>query len=737
MISQKLFDYLLSAATATEFEAVAKAIFGAHFGEDFLPLGGMHDGGADGALLSHVFEGETKVNTFFQFSITEEGSAQKKISDTVKALRKAGRDPKQLIYATSQRLPKQDIWQTDLFNEQGVLLQTRDAERLYSTVNGHPKTENVFREFFANEIANIAREAKQLTGPVNEFIADPTVFAYLDFELKDRFSKDVLHTKILDSLIYWTLRDTDPDKGKWLGYGEIAEGIVKIFPTAKSLLLPHLPARLADLSSKSHREERVRHHRKDGLYCLPFEMRARLAEQAVEEIDLQMEFSNSVRARLIADRKDWLTDELAQISADLVFQTVHLYFVEQGMILAAYLSKAVDTFPISDQIVEDQVAKAVAQSQVKQMVSPELIGECMKALRGVFYRTNDVERRYLQYLSRTAMLFMTLQAAPRLIEYFNQMGSNFRLLIGTDLLVKAISEQYLPREHKQVEPLLKASAEMGARLVLTEPVLSELFTHLHAVDLEFRNHYLPNEAYLTQEHISECNRILIRAYYYGRAVKEGPRSWEQFLNSLLNPADLRDPASVRGREQLRGLLLQRFGMQYLSNEDLHAGVNSSLVAALAEKLALERGPKHAELSQNDALMVYAVYALRRKAGEHASYDGFGYRTWWLTKESHILTLTGEVVATEGTPFIMRPEFLLNYITLAPKAADVRKSFGALLPSTVGLQLGKHLPGETMETLLAGVREWASLPPERITMMLADAVNKLKYIRLKRYVQNIT
>lgn len=735
LIAQKIFDYLMSNASGNEFEALAKAIFHVEYGEEFVPLGGMHDGGADAVLIPHIFEGN-KPNTFFQFSVTEEGKTATKIGDTIAALRKAERDPKQLVYSTSQRLPKHDVLQADAFEKYGVLVLIRDAERLLAKINDSDKASRVFKEYFANDISALVNEAKTLTGPVNRFVDDPTVFAFLDLELKDRFTKDALHLRILDALIYWALRDTDPDQQKWLRFQEISDAIVQVFPNARGQLLPHLMGRLEDLSTKELGQERIRHHKKDGLYCLPFEMRSRLAAQAVEEVNLQQQFLDSIRRRLVESNRDWMTEELTALATDLVFQTVHEYFVEQGMILAAFLSKKVETFNISDQIVEDQISKAISQSKVKQKISPDLIAECMKTLRAVFYRNNEVEQKYLHYLSRTSMLFMTLQAAPRLIEYFNQMGGNFRLLVGTDLLVKAISEQYLPEHHRQVESLLKIVAEMGGRLVLTEPVLKELLTHLHAVDLEYRNHYLPNEAYMTQDEISECNRILIRSYYYGRAVEGGPRSWQQFINSLLNPADLRDKNSPRAAEQLRGLVIQRFKMEYLSSEELSEGVNQAAILALAEQLANARGAKHAVLSANDALMVHAVYALRRKAKEHASYDGFGYRTWWLTKESHILSLTGEVVLKEGTPYMMRPEFLLNYIALAPKAADVRRAFGRLLPSSVGLQLGKHLPGETMEHLLAGVKEWAELPHERISMLLAEKINKLKYDRLKRYVQNV-
>lgn len=316
------------------------------------------------------------------------------------------------------------------------------------------------------------------------------------------------------------------------------------------------------------------------------------------------------------------------------------------------------------------------------------------------------------------------------------MGGNFRLLVGTDLLVKSISEQHLPADRQQVTTLLRVCVEIGAKLVLTEPVLNELFTHLHAVDLEYRHHYLPNEAYLSPEEVSECDRIMIRAYYYSR-VGGGLRiSWDKFIGSLLDPASLR-AKSEKGRNELRGLLVQRFHMEYISNEEIEAGIDQEGMRGLAEKLIKQREHKNQELSINDATMVYATYAQRRKHKESAIYDGFGYRTWWLTKETQVLNFTAALVVKEGgVPYIMRPEFILNFVALAPKAAHVRETFRELLPSTVGLQLGQHLAPETMQLLLAGTEEWASLSPERVSVIIGDRVNQLKYDRFKRYTSNI-
>lgn len=735
-ITEKLFAYLMSNLSGEQFESLAKQAFTAAYGDEYVPLAGMHDGGADGVLMTAVYQGK-KPRTFFQFSVTEEERAKTKIRKTVVALRGAGRDPQQLIYSTTQKLPKQDILIQEVFEEFQVLLSVRDYARLKQMVDTNPKVNASFLEFFSAEIKAITKNAEHLEGAVNHFIADPTVFAFLDYELKDRFSKDRLNAKIIDSLIYWALRETDPDANRFLTRAEISEAIKGIFPTATSQLLPHLDERLKDLSKRdAENNERIRYYREQDRFCLPYIMRKQLAERAVEEEQLQAEFYNSVEAKLNEICKEPLSADDLALGAQIIFASVHEYFVEQGLILSAYLSQKVDKLEISDQVVEAEVARVIEKSESKAKVSPTLVGDCLRVLRRVFYDPSDCQRRYLGYLSRTSLLFMTLQAAPRIIEYFNQLGGDFRLLVGTDMLVKAISEQYLPEHQRQVEGILKACGQLGATLVLTEPVLDEIFTHLHAVDLEYRNHYLPNEAYLTVEEVSECTRILIRTYYYARLIGKQRISWDKLINSLVDPGALRGK-SEKGRHDLRGLLIQRFHMQYMDKEQMSVGIDSVGRDDLAQRLTASRGEKNAELSHNDALMAYAVYALRRKNNESAIYDGFGYRTWWLTKETHIMALTGLLVSKEGgVPYIMRPEFLLNFIALSPNAAHVRKSFLEFLPTTTGLQLGQHLKPETMHALLSGTVEFQELPPERRAVIISDKINRLKHDRYKQYISHI-
>lgn len=210
-----------------------------------------------------------------------------------------------------------------------------------------------------------------------------------------------------------------------------------------------------------------------------------------------------------------------------------------------------------------------------------------------------------------------------------------------------------------------------------------------------------------------------------------------FVNQFADPSGLK-ARSAGARVGLKGFLVQRFGMEYMSTDDLQATVSPEKVDILAESLEQARGSdKHQDLSQNDALMVYATYAQRRIHREEGIYDGFGFRTWWLTKETRIVGMTGSLVQAEGgTPYVMRPEFLLNFVTLAPKASTVRQSFSEFLPTTAGLQLGKYLDDDVMHSLLKDVNEWSQLPAERVSVLLDEKVNKLKYDRFKQYTHNI-
>src|SRR5262249_28825253 len=108
------------------FEKYAQTVFGSVLGNTFKPLGGHKDGGADGFVEPDIQEDNRRPSVFFQAS--KEVDTEGKIDRTIKALRKSGREPKSLLYATSRLVKNIDKIQTELSDETGVNIRIYDQQ---------------------------------------------------------------------------------------------------------------------------------------------------------------------------------------------------------------------------------------------------------------------------------------------------------------------------------------------------------------------------------------------------------------------------------------------------------------------------------------------------------------------------------------------------------------------------------------------------------------------------------
>ena len=100
-VNPEIVEIALEKVDPLNFEKFVQAFFSSTLGLNYFPMGGIHDGGADGALLDSLFN-EKSACKFLQASTTS--NAERKIRETVKILRKNGRSPVSLIYATNQNL---------------------------------------------------------------------------------------------------------------------------------------------------------------------------------------------------------------------------------------------------------------------------------------------------------------------------------------------------------------------------------------------------------------------------------------------------------------------------------------------------------------------------------------------------------------------------------------------------------------------------------------------------------
>ena len=165
------------------------------------------------------------------------------------------------------------------------------------------------------------------------------------------------------------------------------------------------------------------------------------------------------------------------------------------------------------------------------------------------------------------------------------MSTNLFLYIGSDLIIRALSELYLKPDDQMTRNLFKIMKAAGSELILTEKALEEVYTHLAGVDYEFVNHYQRVEATLGRELVRHIDRILIRAYLYARLDKEAggkrPSGWAGFVGQFCTyPALHRD----EGREFMRRTLCEEFGLSYETGEEMVRDIDQGELDALQRDL---------------------------------------------------------------------------------------------------------------------------------------------------------
>ena len=286
--------------------------------------------------------------------------------------------------------------------------------------------------------------------------------------------------------------------------------------------------------------------------------------------------------------------------------------------------------------------------------------------------------------------------------------------------------------------MFKILQSAGATLILTEKTLEEVVSHFRATDYEFRNHYFDMEPYVDMALARHIDRILIRSYFYARhddTVRKKPAGWASYVGMFCTYQALHTEA---GNDSLRRYLCEEFGFTYEFSSEMLVGVDKEELEILKNKLfeirsGGRRKDQEETLSYNDALQVLRVYAKRRALGETTKANPFGYRTWWLTQEAHVRKATPETVRRNNNAlYMMRPEFVLNFIALAPSMEAVRRSFATIFPSLLGVRLSNRLRNDVFQTVIGKIREASVLGEARARALASELSDKLKGDQFRRY-----
>lgn len=227
------------------FEDFFKQFFASVADDEFLPAGGVHDGGADAISGGgRIYESANRERHFYQASVRKDVKA--KIRGTIAALTKAGRDPQRLTYVTSQSVSKLDLVEDSLSDELDCAIRIRDREYIASQVNSTRGTLAAYYNYLADVLERPIASRQTLP----EQMAESSVYAFLRTELDQYEEGTSLVDAVTDSLLLWSLEGTDPDRELLRSPDDLRRLIYQALPWAREVIDARIETRLYMLASK-------------------------------------------------------------------------------------------------------------------------------------------------------------------------------------------------------------------------------------------------------------------------------------------------------------------------------------------------------------------------------------------------------------------------------------------------------------------------------------------------------
>jgi hypothetical protein len=689
------------------FENFGLSFLGAILGYSFIPIGGVKDKGIDG--FEYTFSRTGFEKNIFQLS-TELGY-EAKLEKSIQKLIDNEIDFDSITYVTNRVFLNKDAIIDRLFNKFKKHLNIYDQNWLVSYANHSDATVNAYYTFIDSYLHEFSKPGKSYV--VSDLANDSRLFVFLRQQLETQRNDLKLDDLLAETLILFGLEGTDPDKSIFKTKDELFDSIRKYVKFDPKILDETIERRLLVLSSKPGRK--INFHQQQNGYCLPYDTRLEIQNRNLSDEQLLDSFYTQTSQVILKYFKD--EDVTVRNLSKLIDETIHKIFYQQGLEFSNYILHG-ESQQVIEKDLQEIISRVVDESSVVDKNKEVVKTALLMAIRDIIYNGTYEQKKYLKSLSNTYMMMFLLQWNPQIATYFESMASKMVVYVCTSILVPAISEYYLLPENRRHWNLLKGAQQAGIKLYISDAIIDELKHHFYMLRNKYEIFFRQNEhIYLNSEaETLYIDEIIIRAYFYAKAKKK-VATFDDFLNNFIDP----DLKTVK--DDLILYLKSEFGILYFNDEAQQINISEDEHNKLTERLQENKSSKKA---LTDSKIILSIYKLREKNNETATSGIFGYRTWWLSKDSTTYKAVSDIFGDKyPVSCYIRPDFLYNHIALAPKKHEIDGLYKEVFPSLLGVNLSFHLPHEVTDFVQQSIAEHANKNPERLTAILSRLSEKLK------------
>ena len=532
------------------FERFGQEFLTARLGYNFLASGGIKDRGIDGLEYASDLDNDNK--DVFQLSIDK--NPDSKISDTVDTLNNNGIEYSRLTYVTNQHVKNKDLLIDDYLNNKSVPLRIFDGKWIADNSNHSPATQNVIGSLIRNHLRKFQKPGEGLI--VHDYLSDPKLYVFLMQQIGRSKEIDNINDSLIDALILFSLRDTDPDKDEFLSSDEITNSVRGFFNFEIERIQSKVNKRLKKLSKKPSRK--INHHADIDKYCMPYEARLDILANNAKDMVLYDNFHEEASG-IIENNLSTKGVNIRSI-ASLLNKTLEKIYYNQGLEFSDFLLNGGSDDAFEGHLA-DTVDEIIEETSIDEKFRSRVKDAIIISIRELIYHGSSKAKEYLRSLSKTYLMLFLLKCDPNIVNYFQAMAANMNIYVCTSILVPALSEIFLESQNQRYWGLLKSAKSRGARLIVNDSIINELTFHiqrsLHIYETEYEN----NIDFYSTEAEELVDQILVRAYIH--ALKEGKASsYRSFLENFIT---IDGPNQ---KQELIDFLFEEFGIEYVSKSEL-------------------------------------------------------------------------------------------------------------------------------------------------------------------------